>query len=245
MVRNVDNESRKRAILAATINRYIQDAIPVASDDIAKEFGLSSATIRKIFSEMELDGYLTHPYTSGGKTPTDKGYRYYVDFLVSQMELLEGEKESIVREYKKEINRLEDVLEMTSEVISTITHYTSIVSFLDWQDKFFYKGITFILEQPEFQDFKRLKLFISMIEDKRRLLDIINRDFKDKIRIYIGQELECSEMNNCALVVSRYCIKDRPSGRIAVLGPMRMEYSHIIPALEYVSDILTDTLNRI
>lgn len=245
MVRNVDHESRKRAILAATINRYIQDALPVASEDIAKEFALSSATIRNIFAEMEEEGYITHPYTSGGRTPTDKGYRYYVDFLISQMELLREEKESIVREYRKEINRLEDILEKTSEVISTITHYASIVSFLEWQGKFLYKGISFILEQPEFQDFNRLKLLINLIEDKRSLLNIINRDFEEKVRIYIGQELECSQMNNCALVVSRYSIKDRPSGRIAVLGPMRMEYSHIIPALEYVSEILTDTLRRI
>ena len=83
MVRNVDHESRKRAILAATINRYIQDALPVASEDIAKEFALSSATIRNIFAEMEEEGYITHPYTSGGRIPTDKGYRYYVDFLIS------------------------------------------------------------------------------------------------------------------------------------------------------------------
>jgi heat-inducible transcriptional repressor len=245
MVRNVDYESRKKAILSATINRYIQNASPVSSEDIAREFGLSSATIRNIFAEMEEAGYLTHPYTSGGRIPTNKGYRYYVDFLVSEMELLDAEKESVVKGYKREINRLEDALEETSEVISAITHYASIVSILDWQDRFFYRGISFILEQPEFKDSTRIKLLIKMIEEKRNLLNVINREFKDKTRIYIGAELECQEMDSCSLVVAHYNIKDKPLGRIAVLGPMRMEYQHIIPALEYVSEVLSEVLGRI
>ncbi|MBM3244560.1 MAG: hypothetical protein FJZ15_02035 [Candidatus Omnitrophica bacterium] len=245
MVRNVDYESRKRSILAATINKYIQSASAVASEDIAKEFKLSSATIRNIFAEMEEAGYLTHPYTSGGRIPTKKGYRYYVDFLVSQMQLLDAEKESIVKGYKREINRLEDALEETSEVISAITHYASIVSLLDWQDRFFYRGISFILEQPEFQDSTRIKLLIKMIEEKRNLLNIINREFKDKTKVYIGDELECEGVNSCALVVAHYSINNKPLGRIAVLGPMRMEYQHIIPALEYVSEVLSEVLGRI
>ncbi len=245
MVRNVDYESRKKSILAVTINRYIQNASAVASEDIAKEFGLSSATIRNIFAEMEEAGYLTHPYTSGGRIPTNKGYRYYVDFLVSEMQLLDAEKESIINGYKRAINRLEDALEETSEVISAITHYTSIVSLLDWQDKFFYRGVSFILEQPEFQDSTRVKLLIKMLEEKRNLLNIINQEFNDKTKIYIGEELGCQEMNNYSLVVARYNLKDKPCGSIAVLGPMRMEYRHIVPALEYVSEVLSEVLNRI
>jgi transcriptional regulator of heat shock response len=245
MVRNVDYESRKRAVLAATINQYIKQALPVASEDIASDFSLSSATIRNIFVDLEGAGLLTHPYTSGGRVPTAKGYRYYVDFLIAQMQLLDEEKDSILKEYKREINRLEDILETTSEVISTFTHYASVVSILDWHDKLFYKGISFILEQPEFQDLVHTRFLIRMIEEKRRLLDIVNRDFKEKVKVYIGEELECPEMKNCSLVVSSYSMKKKPLGKLAVLGPTRMEYSHIIPTLEYVSDILSEVLDEI
>jgi heat-inducible transcriptional repressor len=245
MVRNVDYESRKRAVLAAAINQYIKQALPVASDDIAIDFSLSSATIRNIFADLEETGFLTHPHTSGGRVPTAKGYRYYVDFLIAQMQLLDEEKESIIKEYKRAINRLEDILEMTSEVISAITHYASVVSILDWHDKLFYKGISFILEQPEFQDFGHTRFLIKMIEEKQRLLDIVNREFKEKVKVYIGEELDCPEMKNCSLVVSSYSMKKKPLGRLAVLGPIRMEYSHIIPTLEYVSDILTDILDEL
>ena len=245
MVRTVDYESRKRAILAATINKYIQEAEPVASEDIARDFDLSPATIRNILADLEESNYLTHPYTSGGRIPTNKGYRYYVDFLLSQMELLEEEKEHISREYKKKINRLEDVLDKTSEIISTITHYTGITYFPQWQDRFFYKGISLLLNQPEFRDYQKIRLFIKAIEDRQYLINIINRDFTEKVKIYIGEELDCPEMESCSLVVSRYRLKDKSSGKLAVLVPMRMEYEHTIPALEYISDVLTEVISNI
>lgn len=245
MVRTVDYNSRRKAVLTATINKYIQEPLPVASEDIAVDFDLSPATIRNIFAELEENGYLTHPYTSGGRIPTDRGYRYYVDFLLSQIELLDEEKECIVREYQREISKLEDALERTSEVLSMITHCTGIVSFLEWQDKFFYKGISSMLEQPEFRDFNKIRLIIRMIEDKQELLNIINRDFNEKVKVYIGGELGCPEMQSCSLVVSSYRFKDKPSGRLAVLGPVRMEYRHIIPSLEYISEALTGVLDNI
>ena len=245
MVRNVDYESRRRAVLSATINRYIHKALPVASEDLASDFDLSSATIRNILAELEETGYLRHPYTSGGRIPTDRGYRYYVDFLILQMELLDEEKEHIVKEYQRKIKRLEDILEKTSEVISTITHYAGIVSFLDWQDKFLYKGISHILEQPEFQDLEKMRLVIKMLEEKQNLLEIINRDFHEKVKIYIGAELGIPDIQGCSLVVSSYRLKNKPSGKLAVLGPVRMEYRHIIPTLEYISEVLTSVLDNI
>ncbi len=245
MVRNVDQESRKRAVLAAAINRYIREPEPVSSENIASDFSLSSATIRNIFAELEENGYLTHPHTSAGRVPTVLGYRYYVDFLLSQIDLLDEEKNRIVREYKWEIKKMEDVLEKTSEVVARLTHYASIVSFLDWQDRYFYKGVSFVLEQPEFQDLKQIQLLIKMLEEKEELLCIINRDLKagEKVKIYIGDELGCAGISNCSLVVSSYSVKNRPVGRLAILGPMRMEYNHIIPALEYVSNVLTGLLD--
>jgi len=243
MVRNVDYDSRRKAVLTTTINRYIRDALPVASDEIAREFDLSSATIRNIFAELEEGGYLTHPHTSGGRIPTSKGYRYYVDFLVRQRELLDEEKERIVKEYRNKIDRLEDALERTSDIVSAITHYATLVSFIEWQDRLFYRGISHVINQPEFRDLDKIRMLIALIEDKRNLFEVLNRDFNEKVKVYIGAEMGCREMENCALVISSFKRKDKPSGKVAVLGPMRMEYGHIIPTLEYVSDVLTEVMN--
>lgn len=246
MVRHqVDYEARKRAVLAAAINLYIKEAVPVASEDIARLFDLSPATIRNIFAELEESGYLMHPYTSGGRIPTDRGYRYYVDFLIAQMELIEEEKQLVVDEYNRRINRLDDVLEKTSELISAMTHYAGMVSFLEWQDKLFYRGLSRVLEQPEFQTFDKIRLLVKSLEDKQRLLDIINQEFAGKTKVYIGAELGFPEMANCSVVVSSYRRHNRPSGRVAVLGPARMQYEHIIPVLEFVSEAVSGILETI
>jgi heat-inducible transcriptional repressor len=243
MVRIVDYTQRRNTILAASINAYINSAAPVSSEAIAEDFDLSSATVRNIFAELEGSGYLTHPYTSGGRVPTDRGYRYYVDFLMSEIELIDNERRSIVKEYKDKIKRLDDILEKTSEVISAITHYAGIVSLLEWEDRFFYRGISRILEQPEFRDSERMRLLIKVIEERRKLLDIINRDFSEPTRIYIGSEIGYPEIDTCSLVISTYRRGRKQNGRLAVLGPRRMNYDHIIPALEFISEILSDVLS--
>lgn len=242
MAKNVEREARKRAVLSTTINRYILEATPIASEELAEHFELSSATIRNIFGELEDEGYLTHLYTSGGRIPTEKGYRYYVDSLLLQMQLMDGDKKKIIREYEKELKRMEDVLEETSRLIEETTHYTGIVSFLQWQDRMFYKGLSRILEQPEFKDFEKMRLLVKIIEDKQQLLRLINRDFSDKVKVYIGGELENPDMQGCSLVVSDYRRKNKKQGKLAVLGPLRMEYSRIIPTLEYISDVLSEAL---
>lgn len=242
MVRIVDHAQRRNMVLATSINAYINSAEPVSSESLVQEFGLSSATVRNILAELEEAGYLTHPYTSAGRIPTDRGYRYYVDFLMSEIELLHNEKQTIVNEYKSKIERMEDVLERTSEIISRITRYAGIVSLLEWEDKFFYRGLSHILEQPEFHDSEKIRLLIKVMEEKKNLLDIINRDFKEHTKVYIGSEIGCPEIDTCSLVISTYNRGKKQNGRLVVLGPRRMSYEHIIPTLEFISDIVSDIL---
>ena len=215
----------------------------MSSEKLAKDFSLSSATVRNTLAELEEAGYLTHPHTSAGRVPTDKGYRYYVDFLMSELDLLNDEKETVIKEYKRKIERLEDVLEKTSGIISTMTHYAGIVSLLEWEDRIFYKGLSQVLQQPEFENSDKIRLLVNMLEEKKRLLDIINREFEEPTKIYIGREIGCPEIDACSLVISSYRRGRKRNGRLAVLGPRRMNYDHIIPALEFISQVLSEVLS--
>jgi heat-inducible transcriptional repressor len=78
-------EERNRRVLQAVIDSYIASGAPVGSTVLVKryDFGVSSATLRNIMAELEEMGYLTHPHTSAGRVPTDLGYRYYIDSLIS------------------------------------------------------------------------------------------------------------------------------------------------------------------
>ncbi|MBF0483861.1 MAG: HrcA family transcriptional regulator, partial [Candidatus Omnitrophica bacterium] len=76
---NKQNEihTRKDRVLGVTVEEYIRTVVPVSSSYIAEHhfYDLSSATIRNILAELEEDGFLTHPHTSAGRVPTQKGYR--------------------------------------------------------------------------------------------------------------------------------------------------------------------------
>ena len=72
-----------------------------------------------------------------------------------------------------------------------------------------------------------------------------DRDFSGGVKVYIGEELGMPEIESCSLVVSSYKIKNKKSGRLAVLGPKRMTYKHTIPTLEYIADVLSEALDRI
>ena len=82
-------DDRKKEILAAIVKSHIATGQPVGSFALAKRSSehLSSATIRNICAELEDEGYLTHPHTSAGRMPTDKGYRFYVDKVISSTKL--------------------------------------------------------------------------------------------------------------------------------------------------------------
>lgn len=243
MVRTIDKEARNRSVLSSVIESFIRDSIAVSSEDIAGRLDYSSATIRNIMFELEELGYLTHMHTSAGRIPTDKGYRYYVDILLSQMRLLEEEKERIHREYNLQLKRLEDILEMTSEVLSSFTRCAGIVALLSQGEKrIYYKGASFIAEHPEFKNIERIRDTLKVLEEKRRLLDLINQDIEKKINVYIGGELACKEIAHCSMVVSTYGTEDVPLGRIAVLGPRSMNYGQVIPTIEYVSELLSKAL---
>ena len=79
----IDFSERMKKVLGAVVEGYIGTAEPVGSKVIAKNlnFNLSSATIRNIMSDLEESGLLYQPHTSAGRVPTEKGFRFYVDYL--------------------------------------------------------------------------------------------------------------------------------------------------------------------
>jgi len=236
-----DHQYRKDKILGIVVNEYIKTVTPVSSGHIAREYmhDMSSATIRNILAELEREGYLTHPHTSAGRVPTESGYRYFVDHLMNEIQLLEKEKSEIKIEYEAQVNSLESMLERTSQVISDVTQYTSIVS-IDGLDRIFCKGVCHIVGYNDFQDLTCLGHLLRALEEKERLLEIINRAIAKKIRIYIGHEIAWSDIQRCSLAISSYHIGQNTSGRIAVLGPTHMDYPRVVSTLEYFSKVMQE-----
>lgn len=121
-------DARKRKILQAIIEEYIETAEPVSSGSLVKNGTLrcSSATIRSEMANLEKIGFLEQPHTSSGRIPSEKGYRYYVDELLREDDISRKEMELIKQRLETKVNALEDLTKIATTTLSEITHYTTI-----------------------------------------------------------------------------------------------------------------------
>lgn len=126
-------QDRKEKILNWVIYNYVSTGRPVSSDLIAEEgrFNVSSATIRNILKELETEGYLVQPHTSGGRVPSDKGYRAYVDNVMRMQRMAAGEKERLEREYDSRVEQLDGFLKHTSRMLSDMSQWAGFVMSAD------------------------------------------------------------------------------------------------------------------
>ena len=88
-------DERKQRVLRAIVSLYSVEGEPVGSSVLANYFDMavSSATLRNEMAALEDEGFITHPHTSAGRVPSNRGYRYYVSTLMGERELTRGEQE--------------------------------------------------------------------------------------------------------------------------------------------------------
>ena len=120
-------DGRKKTILTAIIQTYLETGEPVGSRTISKytDLNLSSATIRNEMSDLEEMGYILQPHTSAGRIPSDKGYRLYVDELMKQKEQEVADIKELMIE---KTDRLEKVLKQVVKVLASNTNYATMIT---------------------------------------------------------------------------------------------------------------------
>ncbi|HET7519669.1 MAG TPA: heat-inducible transcriptional repressor HrcA, partial [Actinomycetes bacterium] len=125
----MDLDERKARLLRAVVHEFIYTEKPVGSKSLTERYslGVSPATIRNELAVLEEQGYLSHPHTSAGRIPTDRGYRFYVDALSGVGELARAQEETIARFFEGTAD-LEETLQRTSLLLSSLTHYTAMVA---------------------------------------------------------------------------------------------------------------------
>ena len=155
---------RKKKILCAVVDRYIDKAEPVSSKDIQEEYltECSSATIRNELSTLESMGYLVQPHVSAGRVPSEKAFRFYVNELMCRSDITTAEAEMIEQYFNHKIGSIEEVMTAVTKIISELTHYTSVVVKEDTSDT-----ITAI----KLLDLSNGKLLVVIVTDSRVLKD--------------------------------------------------------------------------
>ncbi|MCL1794683.1 MAG: heat-inducible transcriptional repressor HrcA [Oscillospiraceae bacterium] len=119
---------RKKQILKAVVDTYIEKCEPVGSKYLVDYYSLdlSPATIRNTMNELEHLGLLEQPYTSAGRIPSSLGYRVYVDSLMQSYRLTSKEIKEINENLNIKISRLDKIIEQAGKLISALTSLMSV-----------------------------------------------------------------------------------------------------------------------
>ncbi|OGL39656.1 MAG: heat-inducible transcription repressor HrcA [Candidatus Schekmanbacteria bacterium GWA2_38_9] len=186
---------RNKQILKAVITSYVSTAEPVGSRTITKKFklDLSPATVRNIMSDLEEMGFLSHPYTSAGRVPTNKAYRFYVDSILSEnvfnsqlpIQFQFGDE---LKESNEAVN-VEDIMKRISHRLSQISNQVGIILAPKFSFTTF-KHIEFI----NLREKRVLAIFVTksgMIQNKLIKFDEdLSQDTLDKITRYLNEQFQ-------------------------------------------------------
>ena len=121
--------TRQKEILKIIVEEYVRTAEPVGSKSICERLNVSSATVRNEMAFLEKEGYLDKTHSSSGRVPLEKGYKYYVEELISMSDDVFEEKayELVDNIFSNKIVEREDAIKKACSLLSDLTNYTTVV----------------------------------------------------------------------------------------------------------------------
>ena len=136
---------RKRDILLNAVGNYIDNAMPITSGSVQNSAfnSLSSATLRNELNALEEMGYLKQLHTSGGRIPTSKGYKFYVDCLLASRKFDSDVVDSIKNKFEMRSNFILDVVDGLAKNVSEVLKLPTFISMQNY-DSLSIKGINII-----------------------------------------------------------------------------------------------------
>ncbi len=237
------SEERKKQILQAIINHFVETAEPVGSNTIlvSYQFHVSPATIRNDMMSLEEDGYIFQPHTSAGRVPTDKGYRLFVDEMADYKQARKEAIQALTQIRQK--YKAEKVREKLYDAVSLLARATNCASFATTPDnpRTFFLGMSNILRQPEFLDNSvSASEVIEVLERSDNFVKTLaSLNINESARTFIGEENILPQIQSCSIIVSKYT-NEGYTGYLGILGPKRMNYAYNIVLLEEVKKLLNN-----
>jgi heat-inducible transcriptional repressor len=140
------------------------------------------------------------------------------------------------RELNHELSRYRGVVEQVIELLEQLQS-------ADNQERLYLGGATNILGQPEFKDVDKARAVLGLLEESQSLCSLLS-EVPEGLSIIIGEENRLFQVRECSLVSASYRIGGKSYGRLAVLGPRRMDYARVVSTVRLVEEVLSDTLSR-
>jgi heat-inducible transcriptional repressor len=230
---------RQQQILIGTIEEYVQSADPVGSQELLHAYNLpySPATIRSEMAELEKQGYLYQPHISAGRIPTDKGYRFFVNYVTKKrLQRMNLAEQKHLEEELLKLRLREKMLARTlAKLLASFSNNLAITGLLE-EKEFFEAGIKQLLTQPDFQNVDEVCQIAEVLDYLDENIAELTKELQPKkVKTFIGKENLFTESGDCAIVISQCSLPNGEKGIVAILGPKRMEYKKNISLIEQVT----------
>ena len=232
---------RQAAILAAIIEQYAEVASPVGSITLARLFNVSSATIRSEMARLEEMGFITHPHTSAGRIPTDKGYRFYVNALneseVHSPLLPDRSTRAIEARVHTHKDRADRAIRSAVDSLVDLTQNLGLATI---GDELYLSGIGNLFSQPEFTAGNHVQAVARLLDNLEPWLREAAPN--EPLNVFIGSEDPIGKSSGATLIVSRFRSPYSDKSYIGVLGPTRQSYGRVMRLVRQTGAMLEEVL---
>ncbi len=213
---------RAQLLLKTLIERYIRDGQPVGSRRLQEESGLpvSAATVRNVMSDLERLGFITAPHTSAGRIPTSRGYRLFVDSLVTMKPLDQQAISNLQKELDPDKSS-QELAQSASQILSSITSQAGLVT----------------LPKPEKAELRQVE-FLPLSGYRVLMIMVINeREVQNRVVHTTREYSELELQQATAMINQRYAGQSLSEVRRAVLAAMQQDKDSIDRYMQTTLDL--------
>ena len=132
---------------------------------------------------------------------------------------------------------------MEEYILSTMSDQVNVIKpiilqmnkAIEESDKIYLKGANNVFDFPEFKKVDTARNFLSILDTKEQMLEVLNSGFAKDINVYIGEENEKEELKDLSIVTFKHTVGGKDLGTIGIIGPKRMDYSKVISIMKYIN----------
>ena len=222
---------RQELILKLVVDAYLASGKPVASKPIAERRGVEwgPSTVRAELAALEAAGFLTHPHTSAGRIPTERGYRYYVDRLMDSDGRREAEVELGLTQLRREIDA---AMRETTTALAQVTDLMALVTAPPLGDTLYMHGVSRLLSDEHLAELPHVDELMGALERRAGVLGMLRSALDERSAfVWIGGENPQPELRSVSVVGANYGLAHRNLGSVGVVGPLRMDYATAIASV--------------
>lgn len=221
---------RQKELFELIVESFVEKALPVGSQSLREEGALdiSSATIRNEMHALEEQGLIEQPFTSAGRIPTEKGYLYYVEYILDRSRLLPKKFQEEFRNALKGATSEERIKNM-AKCIASFTRASVAVGFS--RRDTYYTGIAHLFENPEFSDYDFTRSISLVVDRLEENMDMFFDKVSNEIEIFVGRKNPLHPQ--CTMLVGRI----EQNRMIGIFGPMRMNYQRNYATLSFIQQL--------